>query len=118
MKYIYTYSLLFSMAVSGVAFSANTVDENRLTTIATAENVNEAGPEDPVSLNVFPNPATTYIEVNCAAEIDEIVIFNTLGAVVHREKGSGTTARISVNDLPKGVYLLRCNGTTKRFVKK
>lgn len=118
MKYIYTYSLLLSMVVSGTAFSAKPAEDNGFTAIVTTENTNEAGPEDPVSLNVFPNPATTYIEVNCAAEIDEIVIFNTLGAVVHREKGSGTTARISVNDLPKGVYLLRCNGTTKRFVKK
>lgn len=115
MKYIYILTLFSALFTSGFALAENDGSDNGLCVDASTE---MSGPEDPVTLNVFPNPATSYIEVNSSSEIDEIVIFNTLGAIVYKEKGNGSVARININDLPKGVYLLRCNGTTKRFVKK
>jgi hypothetical protein len=115
MKYVYTGLLFFLLSFSGIA----SVSVNNETMIDREDNNTDAViTVDPVTINVFPNPATSYIDVTCEEEIDEIVIFNTLGAVVYREKGNGTTSRISISDLPKGVYLLRCNGSTKRFVKK
>lgn len=102
--------LLFS---SGTAAAQSGINGTAKTTVSSA-----VSPRD-IELTVFPNPATAYIEVTASGPMDEVVILNTLGATVLREKTNGSNSvRIQVDDLPKGVYLLQCNGTTKRFVKK
>jgi PKD repeat protein len=74
--------------------------------------------DEPFTLSLYPNPATTTIELASNEQLETVMIYNTLGTLVYQEKIQGNSAKISVNDFPKGVYLLRCNGMTKRFVKK
>jgi len=73
---------------------------------------------EPFTLSLYPNPATSVVELASNEALETIMIYNTLGTLVYQEKIQGNTAKIAVSDFPKGVYLLRCNGMTKRFVKK
>ena len=70
------------------------------------------------SLRVCPNPATDFIDVyvnqkDCQAEIVDVNGKTILSASLENEVN-----RIEVSDLPQGVYVLRANGATRKFVKQ
>jgi hypothetical protein len=57
------------------------------------------------SISVYPNPATNYVIVNNAEEVEQINIINSQGhTVVHT-----TCTTIDVSALPAGVYYVICN---------
>jgi hypothetical protein len=57
-----------------------------------------------VKLNVFPNPATDYVEVQGAQNISRLVIYNVLGRQM-RAFNVAPGSRYYVGDLPSGLYL-------------
>ena len=70
------------------------------------------------SLNVRPNPAVDFIDVfvedkDCQAEVIDIT-----GKTVMTVRLNKEVNRIVISDLPKGVYVLRVNGETRKFVKQ
>ncbi len=70
------------------------------------------------SLRVCPNPATDFIDVfvdrkGCQAEIIDLT-----GTTVKTVPLDHEVNRVLITDLPMGVYLLRTNGETKKFVKQ
>ena len=70
------------------------------------------------SLCVRPNPASAFIDVfvnqdNCQAEIIDLN-----GKTVKSVHLNNKVNRIGINDLPKGAYMLRANGETRKFVKQ
>ena len=72
---------------------------------------------DVTALSLYPNPAKETLRIKGLEANSELLFYNTLGMMVKR-----VTARadeeISVSDLAPGLYLIRCNGQTIRFVKK
>ena len=70
------------------------------------------------SLRVCPNPATDFIDVfvNQANEKAEILDLN--GKVVMTVQLKNEVNRIGISDLSKGMYVLRANGETRKFVKQ
>jgi hypothetical protein len=57
------------------------------------------------SISVYPNPATNYVIVNNAEDVEQINIINSQGhTVVHT-----TCTTIDVSALPAGVYYVICN---------
>jgi hypothetical protein len=74
-------------------------------------------------LKVFPNPAKDVIQVEMSSrQPATIEVYNVLGAKVKTITHKGDDyAKIDINDLPKGVYLLRINDNgqtiTKQFQK-
>ncbi|MDH4474566.1 MAG: T9SS type A sorting domain-containing protein [Fluviicola sp.] len=73
---------------------------------------------EPLSVSVYPNPAVNSIEISSTEPLESFYIYNTLGTMVYSDRVQTTSTKVNISDLPKGVYLLRCNGLTKRFVKK
>ncbi|MBI3237506.1 MAG: T9SS type A sorting domain-containing protein [Flavobacteriia bacterium] len=73
---------------------------------------------EPLTVSVYPNPAVNSIEISSTEPLESFYIYNTLGTMVYSDRVQTTSAKVNISDLPKGVYLLRCNGLTKRFVKK
>lgn len=63
---------------------------------------------------IFPNPATDVLNVNGEGVAE---VYNTLGQVVISNEVNGT-AQLNVSDLESGVYFVRMNGATQRFIKK
>jgi len=70
------------------------------------------------SLRVCPNPATDYIDVFTSEEGGQAVIFDLNGKTVLSVQLNSKVNRIAISDLPKGVYVLRANGETRKFVKQ
>lgn len=64
-----------------------------------------------VSLNVYPNPADTYITLELTNEnIEQVALYSLTGQLLRREEVQGTRAELSVADLPAGVYSVLVNG--------
>lgn len=74
--------------------------------------------DEPLSVSVYPNPAVNTIEISSTEPLESFYIYNTLGTMVYSDRVQTTSTKVTISELPKGVYLLRCNGLTKRFVKK
>lgn len=69
------------------------------------------------SLRVCPNPATDFIDVfvdrkDCQAEVIDIT-----GKTVKTMQLDNEVNRIVISDLPGGMYMLRANGETRKFLK-
>lgn len=67
------------------------------------------------TLSVFPNPATDYISIT-GTKNGIYSIYNTFGNLMKQGKFNGEN--ISISELPIGIYFLRINNTTIRFIKK
>ncbi len=66
------------------------------------------------SLSIFPNPATDYIEIFNVLMGSEIEIFNSMGILIDRFKYD---SRIDISKYPIGIYTVRSNTGTQRFIK-
>ena len=70
------------------------------------------------SLSVRPNPATAFIDVYVSQEDCQAEIIDLNGRTVKSVHLNNKVNRIGISDLPKGAYLLRANGETRKFVKQ
>jgi len=59
------------------------------------------------SLNIYPNPASDYLYVNCSVVVSQIDIFNPEGKMIRSYKPNADKAKMDVNDLAKGIYFVR-----------
>lgn len=71
-------------------------------------------------VSIFPNPATTVLNVN-AQGYDNVQIINLLGQVVYSANAE-SNMQINVQGLTNGTYFVRMNGAngsnTQKFIKK
>jgi hypothetical protein len=77
--------------------------------------------EDTNDLHIFPNPANDFLHINIhpTSERIKIEIINSFGIValhqtVNQNNGNVT---ISIADLSPGVYFVKINGLTQKFIK-
>lgn len=75
----------------------------------------EENDEEKVSL--YPNPANDIIRIEGLESASEVLIYNIYGVRV-KAMSLGGDGDINVSDLAAGLYLLRVNGHTMRFVKE
>ena len=72
------------------------------------------------SVSIYPNPATTVLNV-VAEGYNTIEVINLLGQTVYTCNATNNT-QINVSNLRNGVYFVRVNGekgtTTQKFIKK
>ena len=75
---------------------------------------------DSPSLSIYPNPATTILNVE-AEGFSTIEMVNVLGQVVYSANAT-SNMQINVSNLDNGVYFVRLNGAngtaTQKFIKK
>ena len=68
--------------------------------------------------SIYPNPATTSLTVQTDETIEQIQIFNSLGALIQTEKQT----TFSIEQLPSGVYIIQFQTTqgsfNSRFIKE
>ena len=69
------------------------------------------------SLRVCPNPATDFIDV-FVEQKGQAEIINLNGKTIMTIQLKNEVNRIDISDLPKGLYVLRANGETRKFVKQ
>ena len=76
-------------------------------------------------LCIYPNPTSDYIIINPRAinpkfnlGVDDVHIYNTLGEkVLSVVAGSNLPVRINISNLPKGMYFVKADGETTKFMK-
>ncbi|NVK28058.1 MAG: Ig-like domain-containing protein [Flavobacteriia bacterium] len=72
------------------------------------------------ALNIYPNPATDFVNIEVEGEINSVSIYTLEGRLVMQS--NEVENGVSVNNLTAGVYILRAevNGTAveSRFIKK
>jgi type IX secretion system substrate protein len=67
---------------------------------------------------VYPNPTSGVLNVS-GPNITSVIISNLLGQVVYTHVYAAKQVQIDVADFPKGIYLVRVNGTeVRKFVKE
>ena len=74
--------------------------------------------ESESSLRVCPNPATDFIDVFVNQADGKAEILDMNGKVAMTVQLKNEVNRIGISDLPKGMYVLRANGETRKFVKQ
>ncbi len=69
---------------------------------------------------VYPNPAQNVINIqnNAAEQINEVIMFNTIGEMVLSQYVYETKFSIGVNDLPRGIYFLNIKTENQVITKK
>jgi uncharacterized repeat protein (TIGR01451 family) len=65
------------------------------------------------SIVVYPNPSDAYFGFN-ADSMGELVVFNTLGAVVLQQHIEQGLQRITATNLPNGVYMIQLSSEGKK----
>ncbi len=70
------------------------------------------------SLNVFPNPASDRISVECETEMRCVTLCNALGQQVLRVNPNAPQAELQVAGLPRGLYLLKVETAAGSAVRK
>ena len=74
--------------------------------------------ESESALRVCPNPATDFIDVFVNQADGQAEILDMNGKVAMTVQLENEVNRIGISDLPKGMYVLRANGETRKFVKQ
>lgn len=71
---------------------------------------------------VYPNPANNVINISNLAPKSNIIITNTIGAVVYSQEANNTLEIINVENFAKGVYFISINNnsevSTVKFIKQ
>ena len=70
------------------------------------------------SLRVCPNPAIDFIDVYVKQPAGEAEIIDMNGKTVLSVPVKNEVNRVAINGLPNGMYVLRANGETRKFVKQ
>jgi Secretion system C-terminal sorting domain len=72
------------------------------------------------NIHLFPNPTTTSLTIQSTNQpINQLTITNLLGQVTYTHEYNTEKVQIDVADLPKGMYLIRINGSeVRKFVKR
>lgn len=75
----------------------------------------EPPPEAP-GLAVYPNPATSYVDVTAAPGTHDGVLYDVLGRQVRRVRLTAGTTRLSLAGLPPGLYLLHLDAGARTLI--
>lgn len=66
-------------------------------------------------ISIYPNPATDYIQINGSGVVS---LYTTNGTTVYSNSNYQADTRIDLSQLPSGIYFVKINNQTQRFIKK
>ncbi len=99
--------------------SDNFFDNVVVSAVSTANLLSANDIDRKVDINVFPNPASDYININTKEKIKSVYLYNASGIRVGKY---GDSKNIDIKSLPKGTYLVNINtengNITKKIIKK
>lgn len=77
------------------------------------------GDEDlATELSVYPNPATTIVNLKSTQSLGSISVYNILGQEVLQAQSQENQLRLNTSDLPSGVYFVQVGTETQRLIIK
>jgi hypothetical protein len=70
-------------------------------------------------VTIYPNPAASELTISATEKMTTISITNLLGQAVYTHEYNTQQLQVDVAELPKGIYLIRINGTdVRKFLKE
>jgi Secretion system C-terminal sorting domain len=70
------------------------------------------------NIKVFPNPASNFITIKSSKEIGVVIIYNSLGEIVLRNKISASESQLDISKLPSGIYTIYAQGGYTKICKE
>ena len=111
----------FLVVVKGAGGIPNDTDHIIVDNVTVAEGLSNKD-FSKFQFSLFPNPATSQLNLNANTSIDDVVVSNTLGQKVKQLHFGTREAFINVSDLNKGIYIITAKidgqSGTYRFIKK
>jgi hypothetical protein len=105
---------IFSTGNGATVFADNIYFSNESTSAA-ADFTNN-------TVALYPNPASTQLNLQCSHSIGQVSICNMLGQQVLEMQAAGTTATVHISALQPGVYMLITTqggvATSQKFIKQ
>ena len=108
-----TYTTHWSMMQEPYTWFGDTLIRN--ITVKTANNIKE---DKQFGFNIYPNPATNYLQIENGKRTVENVDILDMSGKVCMAKIPVRQNRINISCLEKGVYFIQAGTTVKKFVKK
>jgi len=88
-------------------FSASSHNEMYIDDLTTAEGVLGNDDFSEVALAVYPNPVKDVLNINTAASVESVVVYDVLGKVVLQAQPDRISPTIDMSALKSGAYLVR-----------
>ena len=97
-----------------------TIDVECDKSLPTSSTIPPAGSDE---VKIFPNPATSYLQIQSGKAIDEVRVYDLSGKIISRVQGiEATQYQLPVEELGSGVYLIEVVSggmiSNEKFVKK
>ena len=73
---------------------------------------------DKQNFTLYPNPTSNYVVLRHTEPIDFVEIFNADGRKVFSETINSEETRLSLNNLPDGIYMMTIHSGSQSFTKK
>jgi len=71
------------------------------------------------NFSIYPNPATTELNITSPDKITQLIITNLIGQQVYTHVYNKESVQVNVARLPGGIYFIKINGSeVRRFVKE
>ena len=74
--------------------------------------------ENASSITIFPNPATSQLNIQSEIEIEEITLMNAVGQIVFSEQIQNKEATLNTSGLLSGIYFVKIGTTRGVFNRK
>lgn len=71
-----------------------------------------------ISINVYPNPCTTFINIEGAPESSYLYIYDMNGRAIWAEKTTTTTTTVNLESLPSATYIIGVIANNKLITKQ
>jgi hypothetical protein len=68
-------------------------------------------------VNVYPNPANSFISVECGFQMEECTLLDMTGRTLQHIVAPGQQFRIDLKDVVSGVYMLECKSYGQRITR-
>ena len=70
------------------------------------------------SFSFFPNPVKDWLSIESSQEMEKVELFGMNGQLIFSKQLQGTSAIISLQEVPKGIYLVKMSGLNFSSTKK
>lgn len=73
---------------------------------------------DSAGVSVYPNPASTFVNIEAGSEIKSIKLNDASGKLIVNKKSDSLQEKLNIEHLPKGVYILTIELKGQKIIKK
>lgn len=101
--YAYNVTLEGYEAVDGYV---EVIDQDVLVPVTMMSTTTSISSRNSQSISIFPNPASSVFSVHADTDIENVIITDLTGRLVHKQLTETSSVQLSIQELPSGLYLV------------